>query len=99
MFVGGKEERNETERTNRERSRRFNSRNCTLNLRYTLNRVTLKDRGNDLGSRVGSAQQLPEDRFFGASFAVCVRAREIYSRIKITFGKFLSADAPVEIVI
>lgn len=86
MFVGGKKERNETERTNRER---FNSRNCTLNLRYTLNRVTLKDRGNDLGSRVGSAQQLPEDRFFGSVYTVCVYAREKFTlELKLLSGSF-----------
>jgi len=88
IFVGIKEERNKTERTNHKRSRRFNS----LNLRYTLNRVMLKDyRGNDLGSRVGSVQQLLKDRFFGArsSYSMYVYAREIYSQIKIAFGVFI----------
>lgn len=83
-----KKRKEECERTNRDRrGGRFNSRNCTLNLRYTPNRVTRsRNRGTDLGSHVGSAQHFLKCRTSGPWPR---RAREIYSQIELTFGQFL----------
>jgi len=88
-------ERDESLRKSNRERKRFNSRNCTLNLRYTPNRVTPANRRADLGSRSTSSPKNRAGSFQPSEIILGLFSDSFYPQLRLSLATAIYAIAVI----